>query len=752
MIKTITICNHKSFHPTAPYPVRFDSTKTATYVYGLNGAGKSAIGEVVDGLARNEPAFNRCKIETTDNAKYRYMVFNHHFVARVIGQPLKGIFTVGEVDTARQQRIQEVEAQVQALAGEIAVAEQRSEALEGQITNELARARSEIWKAYERGKDTSLADLLRGYGNSKDKFFQELRTFVLPEDGQLDSLERLEKRWADVSGSESERFRVSLDTDRLATIEGDPIWGEAIEVSATSRLAALVAQLGNADWVARGQQYLHQDQCPFCQQGLPHDFRVELARLLEGERKAKVDKIASLVQAYQANIHVLENRVQTILADPDAANAGLDLAWAELSGKLHEILTRMRAKEAEPSAIIDIELTNTQALQGALGKLNVLIEDFNARISDRMGERERIRLMFYQVLLADRVEAYAHHDALVTPLREAKTQASADADTKRQELIALNDELRELRRQQKGVDASIDAINERLKILGITELSIQRKQGEGRLYCLYRPGVPECSPESLSEGEKTLIAFLYFMEALKGSHDEEEHIDPKRTIAVIDDPISSLSQNYVYDIATMIKRELSDPENRPQRVKQVIVLTHNLYFFHELIRQHTKNLGKAHSKCGLLRVVRNQYSEVADFNPALLMNDYDVWWYLLKDAHAGKVPTQVVPNAMRNILEQFFTFTTGSPEFPEAVKKLANEDTSSKYLALDRFVDRGSHRDGINGLPIDWSVYDVPYLLGKLRAMFAALKQEEHYRMKMGEDTPEAKAQHVAMAGACRAT
>ncbi len=743
MIKTITICNHKSFHPTEPYPVRLDPSKTATYVYGLNGAGKSAIGEVVDGLARNDPTFTRCAIETTDSAKYRYMVFNHHLVTRVIGEPMKGIFTVGEVDTARQQRIREVETQVQALEGELTAAQQRSQAFEGQITNELSRARNEIWIAYERGKSTSLMDLLRGYGNSKDKFFQDLRTFRLPEDGQLDSLERLEKRWADVSGSENERSGVSLDTDGLAAIECDPIWGEAIEVSAASRLAALVAQLGNADWVARGQQYLHQGQCPFCQQGLPHDYRDELARLLEGERKVKVDKIASLVRSYQANIQTLEGRAHAFLADPDAANAGVDRAWAEVRGKLHEVLTSMRAKQAEPSAIIAIEPTDAQGLQDALGRLNALINDFNARIRDRKGERERIRVMLYQVLHADKVQAYAHHDALVTPLRDAKTQANTDADTKRQERNVLNQELRELRRQQKGLDASIDAINERLKSLGITEFSIQRKEGHERLYCLQRPGVSDSSPQSLSEGEKTLIAFLYFMEALKGSHDEEEHIDPKKTIAVIDDPISSLSQNYVYDIATMIKRELSDPENRPQRVKQVIVLTHNLYFFHELIRQHTKNLGKAYNKCGLLRVVKNQYSEVADLNPALLMNDYDVWWHLLKDAHAGKVPTQVVPNAMRNILEQFFTFTTGESEFPEAVRKLANEDTSSKYLALDRFVDRGSHRDGVNGPPIDWSDYDVAYLLGKFKAMFTALNQEQHYRMKMGEVTPEAEAQHA---------
>ncbi len=734
MIRTISIRNHKSFHPTTAYPVHIDPSKPATYVYGLNGAGKSAIGEVVDGIARDDPAFAHCAIQTTDGAKYRYMVYNHDFVARVIGEPIKGIFTVGEVDTTRMLRIQEIDARVQELEGEMTAAQALSKDLEGQITRELARAKEDIWKAYERGRDTSLAELLRGYGKDKEKFFRDLRACKLPEDGQLDTFERLEKRWTDVSGSESERSHVSLDTDGLAAIERDLIWSEAVQVSTTSRLASLVAELGNADWVARGRQYLHKDQCPFCQQGLPHDFSDELARLLEGERKAKVDKIALLVQAYEAKVQVLETQAQTILADPDAPDSGVGLAWSELRGKLHDTLTCMRAKAAEPSTVMNIEPTNADALEESLARLNALIDDFNMRIRDRDVERERIRTMFYQVLHADRVEAYTRHDALVDPLRKAQAQVSAEAEGKRQEWHALNQELGDLRRLQKGVVASIDAINERLKSLGITEFSIQRKEGHERLYCLHRPSVPDCSPLSLSEGEKTLIAFLYFMEALKGSDDEEEHVDPKKTIAVIDDPISSLSQNYVYDIATMIKRELSDPEGRPQRVKQVIVLTHNLFFFHELIRQHTTNLEKAHNKCGLLRVFKNKYSEVADLNPALLMNDYDVWWQLLKDAQVGKVPTQVVPNAMRNILEQFFTFTTGSSKFDDAVKKLANEDTSSKYLALDRFVDRGSHRDGINGPPIDWTEYDVPYLLGKFRAMFAALNQDQHYRMKMGED------------------
>jgi wobble nucleotide-excising tRNase len=733
VIKTILICNHKSFHPTNPCRIEVPTDKPATYIYGLNGAGKSAIAEAIEGISLGDSAFANCRIETTDHAKYRYMVYNHHFVDRVISEPIRGIFTVGEEDTNRQKRIKEIEEKAASLDEQINSHKNHLLDLKEKISREHERAKNEIWKAYELGKSTSLEGLLKGYGRDKEKFFRDLRTHALPDDGQLETLERLEKRWSEASGTENERPPLKLDTSGLEVIERDPIWAESVEVSKNSRLAPLVAELGNADWVARGQQYLQKDRCPFCQQGLPHDFRDELVRLLEGERKAKIEKISSLVKAYEAKLQTLDIQANIILSSPDSAEAGVEPAWSQLRARLHNNLARMQTKLTEPSTSMAIDVTNTDDIQEALTKLNQLIADFNARIRDRKGEQERIRRMFFQALHADRAEAYARHDELMKPLQDEKKKIEDQIEIKLQKLSSLDAELRELRRQQKGVDASIDAINDRLASLGITEFRIQRKEGHDRLYCLHRPGIPDCSPKSLSEGEKTLIAFLYFMEFLKGSHDEEEHIDPKRTIAVIDDPISSLSQNYVYDIATMINRELANPPIQLQLVKQVIVLTHNLFFFHELIRQHRTKLESAHKKCGLLRVVKNTYSQVQPLDPTALQNDYDTWWHILKDARDGNVPSQVVPNAMRNILEHFFTFTTGSSEFPEAVKKLANEDTSSKYQALERFMDRGSHRDGINGPPFDWTQYDVPYLLGKLRAMFRAIDQEAHYIMKMGE-------------------
>src|SRR5690606_22588404 len=170
-------------------------------------------------------------------------------------------------------------------------------------------------------------------------------------------------------------------------------------------------------------------------------------------------------------IDTLEGRVQAILADPNAQEAGVDLAWAELRTALHDNLSKVRQKEVQPSVVVPIQGVDTTGLTAALARLNSMIVDFNNRIRDRKGERRRIEAMFYMVLYEHRKEAYAHHDSLRAPLRAAETEAKERLTALQHERGALNGELRDLRRKLKGVDASIEAINDRLRSIGITEFS-----------------------------------------------------------------------------------------------------------------------------------------------------------------------------------------------------------------------------------------------------------------------------------------
>jgi hypothetical protein len=90
----------------------------------------------------------------------------------------------------------------------------------------------------------------------------------------------------------------------------------------------------------------------------------------------------------------------------------------------------------------------------------------------------------------------------------------------------------------------------------------------------------------------------------------------------------------------------------------------------------------------------------------------------------------MVPNTMRCILEHFFSFTQKEDEFTAALTKL---EADTKFIPLSRFLNRGSHKDGINMSLMDYSQYDVLYYLQKFQAVFDDAGFPDHFTLRMGE-------------------
>lgn len=733
MIKSITIPNYKSFDAVPPKPIVLDvANQKPVFFYGRNGAGKTAIGEVICGCAAEDALFRNCKVDVTQGGPFRFHVYNHNFIRQVIGEPagMPGIFTIGELDTATQKTIEEQEALLQAIDAERLAIQSDLDSLDAQLTTALTTAREEVWTAY-KAQDKGVFDaFITGYGRDKQKFFDDLRTYETADDAVLADLAMLEKRLRDVSGTETAKATHQVALGTFAPVENDTIWKQRIEVSGKSRLAPLIEKLGNGDWVSQGCAYVHDDQCPFCQQGLPHDFTAELTRLLDGDRQAKIDSIAGHIRNYDAALQALEAAMAPPLGEPFSSETDLQSAWEAVHAKLKSNLTTMRLKQQKPGEAVDLAETDVEPLRVAMAKLNTRINEFNQRIRDRAGERDAVKKLFWQNMCRSKVTVYRTYDTVTAPLRAKRATAETDGRDAATRRTACINALADLRKRQEGVDASVDAINERLGNLGIDSFTIAKKDGTGSLYCLKRPHQDESNTESLSEGEKTLISFLYFMELLKGSAQQGAVVDVRKTIVVIDDPISSLSHNFVYDVATIICQELIRPPGG-QQVRQVIVLTHSLFFLHELTYQlGGSNLEKAADKCQLLRVVKGTHSQVETMNARDFANDYDALWQIIRDAQKGIVPTLVVPNTMRCILESFFAFTGAHGQFEDILKRLSDGDATFK--PLERYLNRGAHRDSVNAMNIDWGQFSTDYYLTKLQAVFTEAGYPEHYRMKMG--------------------
>jgi len=673
-------------------------------------------------------------MHTSNNAAYRVLVYNQRFVDKVIrtagGVP--GIFTIGALDAEAQAEIEIKKAEAEALEAQLeAVKKKIEQSIEaGKKVQEAAITGA--WKAHSDYNKPPFRDLLSGWHSDRKKFFEELEKYAVADDVELDSLDRLYERLADATSTETAQAKVSVDLSGLSSIEANSIWAEKIVVSSASRLAPLIEKWGNSDWVGRGRDIPHGDNCPFCQEKLPENFAEDLAKLLDGDRQVRVDQVKLLAERYEATVAQVEATVAQVFKHTFAQkDTALSQAWELLLARLKANSAFMKSKVDKPGEPYEVTVSDVEPMRNAIGTINQRVTEFNARIADRAAEQGRIRTMLWQVMRRERAPVYDAYRAARAPLVQALTADRAEKVAVDKSLLDISVRLKELGQLQTGVGAAVEKINARLAGIGVTSYSISSK-GEGHLYCLSRPGQAEGDMTSLSEGEKTLISFLYFLERLTGSDEEDAGpVDLGRTIAVIDDPISSLSHNFVFDIASIIQEELIKPPEGVPRLRQVIVLTHNLFFLHEMLRQTVgPELATQNKRCQLLRVVKSDHTKVVPMKASEMMNDYQALWQVLRDARDSNAPAIMVPNAMRCILEHFFWFTHQEGKFKGALKKVAATDAS--FTPLARFLDRGSHKDGINITVIDFNHFDLSYYFEKFKAVFDAAGFPEHYAANMG--------------------
>jgi len=736
MIRNITIQGYKSFSRDQATRVAFDGTKQAALFYGLNGAGKSAIGQVVQRHGTADPIAN-CSVAFTAGTAYECFVYNEAFVEanfrNTAGFP--GIFSIGQQDADALTRMETLEKESLdmdsrrgQLSGELEVLGQEAEKAQ-----EVAAEAT--WRVYRDHSEGILGPWLGGYGKNKKGLFQKVRDVALAVGETPPSVDDLHSRMEDLAAEQAtEKGQVSLDFTDLMAIEMDSIWGKAVVGSQDSRLAAAIQQIGNIDWVHAGKKYVteHSTDCPFCQQLLPPDFKEQLALLIEGDYQKDLEKIQALGVRYEARIADLTAAARTILADGSFAreNAELEKAWSNL----HLLLTRnlyamqQKYRQAGHAAEIELSADSVFLVNKALTQIKERIDTYNQRIRNRQAERVKVGADFWKRMRFD-------HAGVLEVYNSAKETADAKIREKNSFLANVIDRRREiqaelivLRANSAGTAKAVEGINARLKGLGIEGFTIKRKEGEGNLYCLTRPGVDVDDYLSLSEGEKTMISFFYFVELVNGSAFADRNLPQNRKIVFIDDPISSLSHTYVYDIVSIIVEEMI---RGAKKAKQVCVLTHSLFFYHEMVKQ----LGgkSAHKQCEFFRVSKSQHSSVRAMAWDEIKSEYQAFWQVIKDARNGTASIAAVPNAMRCICEHFFSFTDQQDDFKQALLKLSNEDQSFKSLA--RYLDRNSHADLVN--LTDFGDHDMAYFLDKFEAVFRVTKYPGHYNQMMGPPVVE---------------
>ncbi|GAA9944838.1 hypothetical protein VN0895_13780 [Helicobacter pylori] len=295
----------------------------------------------------------------------------------------------------------------------------------------------------------------------------------------------------------------------------------------------------------------------------------------------------------------------------------------EMSGTLKNILDQWNIKEIlqafeQFKPFMEDFSQNKESLENALEQIKVLLEKLQKEVDKKEGAKNKEKFQeIDKELLEIQKDIQQHVDEtrkilnekkkqkeklekLKTELKEARIKKvkydSYDWQKSKREaerkLSVLNRGHERLNRLLEKIDnklkklyeqkrPDIEAINSYLKALNLTKYSLH----EDYRIVLNSDVLENSKAEMiLSDGEKTTLAFAYFLARLKLFYKKK---DLKDLVVVIDDPISSLDEQRIYntsDIVAKINQELAGEALKDEEDKaQVFVLTHNHTFMARLI-------------------------------------------------------------------------------------------------------------------------------------------------------------------------
>lgn len=260
----------------------------------------------------------------------------------------------------------------------------------------------------------------------------------------------------------------------------------------------------------------------------------------------------------------------------------------------------------------------------------------------------------------------------------------------------LSDELKKIKAESKS-------ISKYLIKMGIDhfDIDINENKKDENIIIKYKNTSNEKNKlkNCLSEGEKTALAFAYFLSKYENEINTDAKI--KESVVVIDDPISSLDDNRLYSTAHLIWRNFED-------VKELIVLSHSFLFL--------KFFNSFYSgKANCLFLDQEKISEIPDE----LKNFETPYFYMLRNIidfldQTNQNVTYIevkkhLPNFIRRVLETFLSFkfsrtvnksggyrSPGLTEFNDNIDNTDMENSVKKELKdkiveINRIADAHSH-------------------------------------------------------------
>lgn len=703
-----------------------DTDKKVNLLYGLNGTGKSTFSEFL--YNQIGARFSQCRIEGLEEND-TVLVYNQKFIQATFyeREGIHGIFTLSKGNADAQKVIDTISAEVKKLTEQKRKIEEKKTKDEQKYLGEIEEYKKQVWKIKTEytGGDRVLEFCLDGLKGNKDTLFKHIVSLEKPE-GELDySIDDLKKEAQQLKGEAQSRQLLSKVLINVEDIEQSELLSKVIVGNKNSSVASLIETLGNSDWVNTGIKYVHIDDekgvCPFCQQKtITQNFLEQINAYFDESYNREKSQIEQMISRYDTEIKKATDFFNTIKDDSflEKNKVEIESLSTNLISVLEHNLNTLREKAKTPSIQVSLQPINEiiESINSIIKNANNEITLYNQRIADIKGSKSKIRDSFWSLMRKEYnsvIELYAANEKAY---EQSVKNVQKELQTKTSEINTNTALIEENRNKTVNIDEAVENIKNGLINIGITDFTIEKYSEEEALYRLKREDSDEDIFKTLSEGEKMVISFLYFIELCKGESTAEKASNKK--IVVIDDPISSLSHIYVFNIGRLIHNEFL----RTQKYDQLFILTHSLYFFYELTNTDHKERKETQK---LFRICKNtESSYFEDMKYEDIQNDYQAYWHIIKDK---KQSPALIANCMRNVMEYFFNFVE-KQDFAQVFQR--PELQENRYMAFNRYMNRESHSKGQNIFDIKEFNYDS--FREAFKKVFETEGYMEHYNKMMG--------------------
>ncbi|HEG0871773.1 TPA: AAA family ATPase, partial [Campylobacter jejuni] len=357
-------------------------------------------------------------------------------------------------------------------------------------------------------------------------------------------------------------------------------------------------------WLEEGlkfhKEHSSTQQCKFCNNPLTLERIVWIENNIKDDsgEKEKIEKeLKYLLDNFENYKLELKNLLQDVKNENFYSNykdsfialkEQLGVSIANYNKEILKIEKKIKEKQKDVFTPIKLENINdfSNEIFLTLNQIENLCkenDEYTEKLLANQNEaRERLRLNEVAKFAKD--SDYLAKQDEVEILQQNTNILEESIKTQDNKINLLNKRIENYKTKLSNLETSTSNINKYLKsYFGHNLLELKAKKDDnGQLngeFEILRNGK---QAKNLSEGECSLIAFCYFVASLKDANTKD-----KNPIIWIDDPISSLDNNHIFFIFSVIENEIV----RKNSFEQFFISTHNLDFL-----KYIKRLKKSKSK------------------------------------------------------------------------------------------------------------------------------------------------------------